>query len=81
MPVASGNINGHKVNVLRDTGCSGVVVRKDLVEPGQFTKYHVICVTVDNRSIQAPVAKHKVCSPYYTGWVTAACIDTPTTTL
>ena len=31
LPVTKGHVAGRSVDVLRDTGCSGVVVRKDLV--------------------------------------------------
>ena len=31
MPVPEGYIHGNKVTVLRDTGCSTVVIRRDLV--------------------------------------------------
>ena len=31
MPVVKGRVGEKSVNVLRDTGCSGIVVKKDLV--------------------------------------------------
>ena len=31
MPVLKGRVGGKTVDVLRDTGCSGVVVKKELV--------------------------------------------------
>ncbi|XP_068697176.1 uncharacterized protein [Montipora foliosa] len=37
MPVVKGRVGEKTVNVLRDTGCSGVVVKKDLVSEDQFT--------------------------------------------
>ena len=37
MPVVKGRVGEKTVDVLRDTGCSGVVVKKDLVGEDQFT--------------------------------------------
>ena len=31
MPVKEGKVNGQSVSVLRDSGCSGIVVRRSLV--------------------------------------------------
>ena len=36
MPVVKGRVGENSV-VLRDTGCSGIVVKKDLVSEDQFT--------------------------------------------
>ena len=37
MPVVKGRVGEKTVDVLRDTGCSGIVVKKDLVGKDQFT--------------------------------------------
>ena len=37
MPVVKGRVREKTVDVLRDTGCSGVVVKKDLVGEDQLT--------------------------------------------
>ena len=37
MPVMKGRVGENSVDVLRDTGCSGIVVKKDLVSENQFT--------------------------------------------
>ena len=36
LPTAIGTVNGKEVRVLRDTGCTGVVVRRSLVSDGQM---------------------------------------------
>ena len=36
MPVVKGKIGDKTVDVLRDTGCSGIVIKKELVSEGQF---------------------------------------------
>ena len=45
------------VSILRDTGCSSVVVRRDQVKDEQFTGKIQKCVLIDGT----------VSSPYYTG--------------
>ena len=37
IPVVKGRVGAKTVDVLRDTGCSGVVIKKDLVGKDQFT--------------------------------------------
>ena len=36
LPTAIGTVNGKEIRVLRDTGCTGVVVRRSLVSDGQM---------------------------------------------
>ena len=36
LPTAIGTVNGKEARVLRDTGCTGVVVRRSLVSDGQM---------------------------------------------
>ena len=40
MPVVKGRVGEKCVDVLRDTGCIGIVVKRDLVSEDQFTTYH-----------------------------------------
>ena len=35
MPVSEGKVNGHVVTLLRDAGCNGVVIKRDLVRDDQ----------------------------------------------
>ena len=37
LPMMEGFVGEHCVGILRDTGCSGVIVRRSLVEPSEFT--------------------------------------------
>ncbi|GFO29991.1 hypothetical protein PoB_005649600 [Plakobranchus ocellatus] len=41
LPVLKGKIGGREVDVICDTGCEGVVVRKQLVDASQLTDGHV----------------------------------------
>ena len=37
MPVVKGRVGEKSVDILRDTGCSGIVVKRDLASEDQFT--------------------------------------------
>ena len=73
MPVVQGVLNGEVVSVLRDTGCSSVIVRRDLVKDEQFTGKIQRCVLIDGTMRDVPVTKIQVSSPYYTGNTDALC--------
>ena len=77
MPVVSGILNGKEVSVLRDSGCSTAVVRKDLVLDCQMTGKIQRCILIDGTVKDAPVARIWVSSPYYTGNVDALCMPEP----
>ena len=77
MLVSEGEINGRKAVVMRDTGCSTVVVRKSLVKPEQFTGKDQMCILIDGTVRRTPVAEMEVRTPYYTGIVKASCIENP----
>ncbi|XP_060070261.1 uncharacterized protein LOC132550238 [Ylistrum balloti] len=77
MPVKKGYIGDHSVTVLRDTGCSGVVVRKCLVDEGCFTDRVQVCTFADGSKLQTPVVTVEVDSPYYKGTTEAWALETP----
>lgn len=61
------------MNVLRDTGCGGVVIRKNLEKPEQMTGQIQKCVLADGSVVDADLAEVEVDPPYYTGIVVAWC--------
>ena len=77
MPVCKGIVNGVLVDMLRDTGCSTVVVRRDLVREEQLYKEEKICVLIDRTVRSFQVAKLEIDTPYYTGEVEALCVKNP----
>ncbi|XP_069139202.1 uncharacterized protein [Argopecten irradians] len=77
MPVVRGCIGDHFVTVLRDSGCSGVVVRKSLVKPSQMTERNQTCSLADGSRIEVPIAEVEIDTPYLTGSVKAWVLDTP----
>jgi len=77
MPAAEGIVEGESVNVLRDTGCSSVVVRRSLVPDVKLTGREELCVLIDGTIRRTPVAEIYVDTPYYTGTTTAVCMKNP----
>ncbi|MCG7875094.1 MAG: RNase H-like domain-containing protein [Candidatus Thiodiazotropha endolucinida] len=77
MPVTDGKIGKMKVTVLRDTGCSGVVVRKGLLDESNLTGEDQICMLADGSRIKVPMAEFHVDTPYYVGKVRAWCMENP----
>lgn len=77
MPVVSGWVEGHCVKVLRDTGCSGIVVRQANVAKDKLTGETQSLVMADGSRITAPVAVISIDTPYLTGKFTAWCLENP----
>ena len=66
---------GKTVEVLRDTGCSGVIVSKDLVPESAYTGRSQTMVMVDYSSRVVPEVKISLDTPYYKGEVLALCVE------
>ena len=77
MPVTTGKVNGKSVSVLRDTGCSTIVVKRDLVEDSQLTGKETSCVLIDGTIRRTPLAKIHIDTEYYKGDVEAVCMKNP----
>ena len=77
MPLNEGIVDGKVVNVYRDTGCSGVVVRESLVKPDQYTGQIHTCFLIDGTERKYPVAIINISSPYLNGNVYALVMKTP----
>ena len=67
LPMMEGFVGEHCVGVLRDTGCSRVIVRRSLVEPSEFTREKRTLMMIDRSLIQAPTAICMVNCPVYSG--------------
>ena len=77
MPVVKGKLNAHVVDTLRDTGCSGVVVKRSLVSNEMLTGESHICFLIDGTARRFPVAVVHICTPYLCGEVKAMCMEKP----
>ena len=72
-----GTVNGQQVSVLRDTGCTSVVVKRDLVADDQLLTDTAVCRLIDGTLRRFPIARVQIETPYYTGNVRAICMTDP----
>ena len=77
MPVSKGFVGDKVVDVLRDTGCSGVVVKKALVKQKQYTGNIQRCAFIDGSVHTFPIAEIYLDTPYYKGHTCAVVIENP----
>ena len=77
MSTVQGFVGEKPVEVLRDTGCSGVIVSKDLVPESAYTGRSQTMVMVDYSSSVVPEVKVSIDTPYYKGEVLALCVEKP----
>ena len=77
MPVSKGLLNGIAVTVLRDSGCSGVVVKKELVDPVPNKTKSVGVTLADGRTVATASTEAHLDCPYYAGKVEALLMDSP----
>ena len=74
MPVVKGRVGEKSVDILRDTGCSGIVVKRDLVSEDQFTGDFNVMLLIDNTARKVPIAKIDIDTPYLKGQVETQCL-------
>ena len=75
MPVCQGKVGKYKVQTLRDTGTSCVVVKRKFVGDRQLTGKTRSIVQVLGTRVRLPVAKIYVDTPYLKGEVEALCAE------
>ena len=75
MPVCQGKVGKYKVQTLRDTGTSCVVVKRKFVGDRQLTGKTRSIVQVLGTRVRLPVAKIYVDTPYWKGEVEALCAE------
>lgn len=74
MPVVEGKVGHRTVQVLRDSGCSGNVIKRKFVHPDQYTGQHGYMILADNTRRRAPLARINVNTPYFRGQIEALCL-------
>ncbi|KAM7306358.1 uncharacterized protein ISCGN_010080 [Ixodes scapularis] len=77
MPITDGILNSKAVKVLRDTGSSTVIVRRELVASEYFTGKVSPVFLVDGTCLMLPEANIRLVSPFLTGQVTVKSMDHP----
>ncbi|GFO41266.1 Zinc finger protein [Plakobranchus ocellatus] len=74
LPVLKGEIGSREVDVMCDTGCEGVVVRKQLVDASHLTGECCLLLRIDNTALLAEKAVISLRTPFLCGEVKALCI-------
>ncbi|GFO40116.1 gypsy retrotransposon integrase-like protein 1 [Plakobranchus ocellatus] len=77
MPTAVGYVDGKRVNVLRDSGCSCVVIRHGLAKKSPDGKKKISINLADGTLLHAPVTDAKLECPFYTGKVDVVEMKSP----
>ena len=77
MKTVQGTLGQKIVNVLRDTKCTGVIVKQSLVPESSFTGKSHMCMMVDRSTLELPEAKVYLKTLYFEGEVIALCIENP----
>ncbi|GFS22004.1 reverse transcriptase [Elysia marginata] len=73
LPILRGKVDGRDVGVMRDTGCEGVVVRRQLVDAGQLTGECCLLLRIDNTALLAEKAIINLRTPFLSEEVKALC--------
>ncbi|KAI3382150.1 hypothetical protein SNEBB_003688, partial [Seison nebaliae] len=77
LEIQEGFVGEKKVNCIKDTGSTQVVVKRSLVEDKQLTGEKKVCVMMNNSKEICSVAEIEIDSPYLKGKVEAICMDDP----
>ena len=77
MPIVERRVDNTKLETLRDTGCSGVIIKQQFVREDQYTGEYGFIQLVDNTVRRVPIARVKIDTPYLSGTVGASCLQTP----
>ena len=75
LPTAEGTVNGRKVEVLRDTGCTCCTVKHSLVSDDQLIGKESYVTLIDETTQKYPLAVIDVDCPFFTGKTEALCME------
>ena len=74
MPITKRFVGPHQITVLRDTGCSSVVIKKQFMEPNQYTGTYGFMLMANRMVRKVPHARIEINTPYDVGNVEAVCL-------
>ena len=74
LPTVVGTVNLKEIRVLRDTGCTGIVVRRDLVSDEQMLGKELDVTLFNESKLKYPVARISVECPFFNGITEALCM-------
>ena len=75
--VVSGKMGDKNVEVFRDSGCKGVIVKREQVDETDFTGEVGYILTVDRTLNRVPFFGIDVDTPFYTKTIVAICMKDP----
>ncbi|XP_070571314.1 uncharacterized protein [Ptychodera flava] len=67
-----GSLNGERILILRDTGCSHSVANKRIVSSGAYTGKTIELSGIEGQNRRLPVANVYVTCEYFKGWIDVA---------
>ena len=73
MLLATEKVGENVVEVLHDTGCNGIIARRELEKKDDFTGSMGYVMAIDWTLKEAPIAEIKVDMPYYMEVTQAIC--------
>ena len=75
LPTAQGTVNEKKVIALRDTGCTGCVIRRSLISDDQLIGRESDVTLIDETMQRYPLAVIDFDCPFFTGKTEALCME------
>ena len=77
LDLSVGKVNGKSVQVMRDTGCTSIVVKSSLVNEDQYTGSYRVCKLIDGTVRRFPLVFIQVESDHVNGDVEAIAMNKP----
>ncbi|XP_065921940.1 retrovirus-related Pol polyprotein from transposon 412 [Magallana gigas] len=78
MPLSAGYVNNVPVTVLRDTGCSGIVVKMSKIqEENLIVGKKQTCILADGSKVSVPIADVSIDTPFLKGQYEVWCMENP----
>ena len=75
LPTARGMVNGKEVIAIRDTGCTGCVIRSSLVSKDQLLGKASDVTLINETTQRYPLALIDIDCPFFSGQTEALCMD------
>jgi hypothetical protein len=77
LPWVEGSKDGKAITVIRDTGCTTIMIRRSLVQDTELTGKQQLCHLADGTIISCDEAKISINTPFYSGTTKALCLKNP----
>ena len=77
LPWVQGRVNNKTVTAIRDTGCTTVMIRRDLVQEDELTGEFKNCLLADGTLRRCPEAIVNIETPFFSGKTKCLCLKNP----